>query len=145
MLAQMSIWLWLALTLPPQLVDARVAVSGSLALGENEVGELSLTILDAPEQSLPLLVWLDASAAVDLRENRLTWADVVDRAAAQPRVVARLVAREAGTHEVRGWVTYVTCDAKRCRPRRANVAWTVRVRGEGRGFFEGPLAVPAPR
>lgn len=107
--------------------DARVLVSQPVPLRAGEVGELSLTILDTPAAVAPLSVRL-SSLAVVLPETRHGQPDVVDPQASQPRIRARYVApTAAGRYEVEGLVEYVTCQAERCRPRRARVVWVVQV------------------
>lgn len=107
--------------------DARVRVSSPPPLLPGARGELSVTILDAPELVAPPSVRL-SSATVELPETRLGEADVVDPQASQPRMRARVVAPSApGRHEVQGLVEYVTCEQERCRPRRARVVWVVQV------------------
>jgi len=107
--------------------DARVLVSQPVPLRAGEVGELSLTILDTPAAVAPLSVRLSSQAVV-LPETRLGESDVVDPQASQPRIRARYVApTAAGRYEVEGLVEYVTCQAERCRPRRARVVWVVQV------------------
>lgn len=95
-------------------------------------GELSLTILEAPAAAGPIEVRL-ASEAVELPDNRLSRDDVVDPLARQPRLRGRFVApAEPGTYAVSGEVLYVTCRPKWCRPRRADIAWTVTVEADPR-------------
>ena len=107
--------------------DARVLVSQPVPLRAGMVGELSLTILDTPAAVAPLSVRLSSQAVV-LPETRLGESDVVDPQASQPRIRARYVApTAAGRYEVEGLVEYVTCQAERCRPRRARVVWVVQV------------------
>lgn len=107
--------------------DARVLVSQPVPLRAGMVGELSLTILDTPAAVAPLSVRLSSQVVV-LPETRLGESDVVDPQASQPRIRARYVApTAAGRYEVEGLVEYVTCNANRCRPRRARVVWVVQV------------------
>jgi hypothetical protein len=107
--------------------DGRVAHTGGGSMAPRTAGELSVTILDAPEPGIPIEVRL-SSDDVELIDNRLGWADVVDPQAHQPRVRARFVAPAAsGRHRVRGLVTWVTCDGDACRTRRAPIAWTIDV------------------
>lgn len=90
-------------------------------------GELSVTILDTPEPGIPIEVRL-SSDDVELVDNRLGWADVVDPQAHQPRVRARFVAPpEPGRYRVDGLVTWVTCIGRTCQTERAPIAWTVEV------------------
>lgn len=89
--------------------------------------ELSVTILDTPMPGLPLELWL-SSGDIALSDNRFDLRDVVDPQAAQPRLRARLTAPNApGRYGVSGHVVYVSCGARRCRPRHADVRWTVEV------------------
>ena len=117
--------------------DGRVAHAGGGGMAARTAGELSVTILDAPEPGIPIEVRL-SSDDVELLDNRLGWADVVDPQAHQPRVRARFVAPAVeGTYRVRGLVTWVTCRGQACRTRRAPVAWTVQVLPP-----EAPAAAP---
>jgi hypothetical protein len=114
-------------TEPLRLRDANVTVLPAEALAPGRAGEVSLTILDLPERGLPIQLWLDADE-VGLPDDRLGWDDVVDPQAVQPRLRARIVApTRPGTHEVRGFVAYVTCNARRCRPRMREVTWSLTV------------------
>ncbi|MCX4245534.1 hypothetical protein [Paraliomyxa miuraensis] len=107
--------------------DARVRVSSPPPLRPGAQGELSVTILDAPEMASPPLVRL-SSTGVILPQRRLGEADVVDLQASQPRIRTRFFApQHAGRYEVQGLVEYVTCEDDRCRPRRARVKWVVEV------------------
>ncbi len=108
-------------------LGGRVVVNAVPAIAPGAAGELSLTILDTPTPDLPLLVRL-SSPSVVLPETRLGIRDVVDPLASQPRVRARFVApAQPGRYAVQGMVQYVTCDAERCRPHRAQVVWSVDV------------------
>jgi hypothetical protein len=89
--------------------------------------ELSVTILETPAPGVPLTADLQ-SLEVALAENRLDRDHVVDPQAQQPRLRVRATAPDrAGTYRVEGWVSYVVCDERACRPRRVAVTWTVRV------------------
>lgn len=112
---------------PVQLRDAAVSVSPPPPVAPGKGGELSLTILERPFRGTPVELWLDADD-VRLPDNRVGWEDVVDPQAQQPRLRARFVAPDApGTYYVRGWVMYVRCGPKRCRPRTRSVLWTITV------------------
>jgi hypothetical protein len=109
------------------LDGGRVTHTGGGTMPARTAGELSVTILDAPEPGIPIEVRL-SSDDVELLDNRLGWADVVDPQAHQPRVRARFVApADPGRYRVRGLVTWVTCEGEACRTRRAAIAWTVDV------------------
>ncbi len=127
--------LLLELAAPSALLDGRVSVSAVAPAQPGAAVELSVTILDTPMPGLPLELWL-SSGDIALSDNRFDGRDVVDPQASQPRMRARLVAPELpGRYGVSGHVVYVSCGAKRCRPRHADVRWTVEV--------EAPIA-PTP-
>lgn len=112
---------------PVALRDAQVTVPAVANVSVGGVGELSLTILEPPMPGAPIELWLTSEHLVFV-DNRLGWEDVVDPQARQPRIRARFTApEEPGTYEVRGFVMYVTCGPKRCRPRTKDVGWTVTV------------------
>lgn len=107
--------------------DGRVRVTEPRALPAGAQGELSVTILDTPDEITALSVRLAADEVV-LPENRLGFRDIVDPQASQPRVRARFYAPQVpGRYEVAGLVEYVTCELERCRPRRSRVVWVVEV------------------
>ena len=115
----------------------RLAHAGGGGMPARAAGELSVTILETPEPGIPIEVRL-SSDDVELLDNRLGWADVVDPQAHQPRMRARFVAPAVpGRYRVRGLVTWVTCEGEACRTRRAPVAWTVDVLPA-----EAPAAAP---
>ena len=90
-------------------------------------GELSLTLLETPAAGFPLTVSIDASP-LSLRDRQLSWGDVVDPLANQPRLSAPFVAPDtASRFSVRALVSYVVCNAGQCQPRRARVTWDVDV------------------
>ncbi|SRR5690606_17105338 len=112
---------------PVALHDARVSVPAVSEVAVGASGELSLTILEPPMPGTPIELRL-SSERVRLVDNRLGWDDVVDPQARQPRLRGRFIAPdEPGTYAVRGFVMYVTCGPKRCRPRTRSVEWTVTV------------------
>ena len=113
---------------PPRVTAAGVA---DVPVGGR--GELSVTLLETPAAGFPLVVVIDASPLA-VRDRRLTWTDVVDPLALQPRMSAPFVApQSAGTFVVRALVSYVVCDGQRprgsmqCRTRHVRVAWDVQV------------------
>jgi hypothetical protein len=110
-------------TWPPGRVSAKTIP----AVEAGQAAELSLTILEPVLPAAAIEVWLE-SDDVELPENRLGNDDVVDPLARQPRVRGRFVAPALpGEYVVVGHVLYVTCGPKWCRPKRADVKWTVRV------------------
>lgn len=110
---------------PPGGAPLVVVSVGSVVPGG--VGALSLTLLETPAVGFPLSIRIDQSVLV-LRDRRLSWGDVVDPLARQPRLSAPFVApTRPGNVVVTGLVSYVTCDAARCHPRRAHVRWLVEV------------------
>lgn len=120
----------------------QIAHAGGGKMAARTAGELSVTILDTPEPGIPIEVRL-SSDEVELLDNRLGWADVVDPQAHQPRVRARFVApAAAGRYRVRGLVTWVTCVASTCRTRRAPVTWTVDVRAPDAPAPDAPAGAP---
>ena len=124
------------LELPEQATRVQVGAVGQVRVGGR--GELSLTLLETPAAGFPLDVRIDKSP-LSLLDQRLGWPDVVDPLAHQPRLSAPFVAPAApGRHRVGALVSYVTCDARRCRTRRARVSWDVEV------FAPEPLPAAAP-
>ncbi len=118
--------LLLVTMLPP---GGRVVALEAAPVATSARGELSLTIRDRPAHDLPLLVRLSAPTGVQLLENRLTWEDVVDLAAEQPRLVARLTAPQTpGTYEIEARAVYWVCDPELCRQRVGDVRWNLVVR-----------------
>lgn len=112
---------------PVALLDGRVQAQDPEPLVAGSSGELSVTILETPALGTLIELRLEADT-VGLPENRLGWEDVVDPEARYPRIRARVQAPvSAGEYVVRGRLSYVTCTAKVCRPRSANVLWTVLV------------------
>lgn len=131
------------LELPEQAARVVVADVGVVPTGAN--GELSLTLLETPAAGFPLAVRIDDSP-LSLRDQRLSWTDVVDPVALQPRLSAPFVApAQPGRFDVAAAVTYVTCDARRCRTRHARVTWTVQVQAPAATAAEptGPAAEPS--
>jgi hypothetical protein len=119
--------LLLELAAPSAALDGRVSAGPLAPVAPGAAVELSVTILDTPMPGLPLELWL-SSSDIALADNRFDGRDVVDPQAAQPRLRARLTAPMVpGRYGVSGHIVYVTCGAQRCRPRHADVRWTVEV------------------
>jgi hypothetical protein len=109
------------------LDPGRVLPSGAAQVPPGGGGELSVTILEPPAAGVPIDVRIHAEG-VRLVSERLGWADVVDPQARQPRLSVPFVAPQGlGDYTVAGLVTYVICEGKTCRTRRAAVAWKVSV------------------
>ena len=97
----------------------------------SESAELSVLLLERPESDLPVSIRLH-SETVELPENRLGWADVVDDKAGQPRFRTALPwPATPGEHHVEAEVSYVVCGPRWCREKRGRASWTWTVEGEG--------------
>lgn len=126
-LAALALQILLAAGADLQLPEQRAAVVPASVqdVHAGGKGELSLTLLETPAAGFPLTVSIDASP-LSLRDRRLSWGDVVDPLANQPRLSAPFVAPEtAARFSVRALVSYVVCNAGRCQPRRSRVSWDV--------------------
>ncbi|MEM6992509.1 MAG: hypothetical protein AAF721_18490 [Myxococcota bacterium] len=129
------------LQLPEQRATVVAAEVAELTVGDK--GELSLTLLEAPAVGFPLAVSIDQSP-LTVRDRRLSWADVVDPLANQPRLSAPFVAPDVpGRFAVRATVSYVVCDAQRCEPRQARLSWDVAVVAEADAEPEPMVPSPA--
>jgi hypothetical protein len=112
-----------------ELITARVSALESPPLSPGQRGELSLILLEAPDRDLPLAVRIDASP-LELLDNRVGWAQVVDPLALQPRVRASFRAPEQpGAYEVRASVEYWVCSERWCRRKLGELRWSVIVEG----------------
>jgi hypothetical protein len=105
---------WLAARIEAQPVE----------LGSDPDTELSLLVLERPEVDLPVSIRL-RSETVELVENRLGWADVVDAKSSQPRFRTRFAnPTQPGEHRIDADVAYVVCGDQWCREKRGRLSWT---------------------
>jgi hypothetical protein len=108
-----------------EVIAAQVRALPVPTLAPGQKGELSLVLLEAPERELPLLTRVEPGE-IELVDNRLGWAAVVDPLALQPRLRVPIKApSEPGRYEVRASVDYFICSPRWCRAKRGELVWDV--------------------
>ena len=108
-------------------ITAEVEALAVEVVAAGQRGELSLVVLESADRTLPLAIRIDAGP-VELDDNRLDWAAVVDPLASQPRLRARFRAPPAaGRYPVHASVDYWVCREGWCRRKHGELDWVVPV------------------